>query len=161
VHRGEELHTMPVRRGREYYAVKGQVRRALLAILDRRFPGLADAVDVRDVSSPLTQVRYTGNYDGTVLGWQPFVESGETLEQLINKHGPGLPGLSGFYMSGVWATTGGLIRAAAAGRHVMQFVCRDDGRTFTANIDESAPPPRHVVIPVGIPGGISSERSRT
>jgi hypothetical protein len=59
-----------------------------------------------------------------------------------------LPGLSDFYLSGVWATTGGLIRAAAAGRHVMQFVCRDDGKAFTAHVDESAPPPTHVVIPV-------------
>ncbi|MEV7283667.1 NAD(P)/FAD-dependent oxidoreductase [Streptomyces sp. NPDC093252] len=145
---GTELHTLPVRRGRPYYAAKHQVRDALLDILERRFPGLRDAVAVRDVSTPLTQVRYTGNYDGTVLGWQPFVESGETLEELVKKWGPALPDLANFYFSGVWATTGGLIRAAAAGRHVMQFVCRDDGRPFTADIDTSAPPPTHVVIPV-------------
>ncbi|MGP4002414.1 phytoene desaturase family protein [Streptomyces sp. 8N706] len=147
--RGEELHTLPVRRGRDYYTAKRRVRNVLTRFLDARFPGMADAIAVRDVSSPLTQVRYTGNYDGTVLGWQPFVESGETLEALVKKHGPGLPGLENFYLSGVWATTGGLIRAAAAGRHVMQFICRDDGRTFTAGIDETGPPPTHVVIPVG------------
>ncbi|MEU9338937.1 NAD(P)/FAD-dependent oxidoreductase [Streptomyces sp. NPDC048290] len=146
---GTELHTLPVRRGRAYYEGKHQVRDALLEFLEHRFPGLRDTVAVRDVSTPLTQVRYTGNYDGTVLGWQPFVESGETMEELIKKYGPALPGLSNFYLSGVWATTGGLIRAAAAGRHVMQFVCRDDGRTFTADVDTSAPPPTHVVIPVG------------
>ncbi|GHH72818.1 amine oxidase [Streptosporangium violaceochromogenes] len=149
VRKGRELHTLPVRRGREYYAAKRQVRNAMLDFLERRFPGMKDAVAVRDVSSPLTQVRYTGNYDGTVLGWQPFVESGETMEEEIKKHGPALPGLENFYISGVWATTGGLIRAAAAGRHVMHFVCRDDGREFTAHIDDSAPPPTHVVIPVG------------
>ncbi|MFF4418953.1 phytoene desaturase family protein [Streptosporangium sp. NPDC001559] len=148
-HKGEEIHTMPVRRGREYSAAKRRARLALMEFLERRFPGITDAVAVRDVSTPLTQVRYTGNYDGTVLGWQPFVESGETLEELVKKHGPGLPGLENFYQSGVWATTGGLIRAAAAGRHVMQFVCRDDGKEFTASIDDTAPPPTHLVIPVG------------
>ncbi|MFE9248887.1 phytoene desaturase family protein [Streptomyces sp. NPDC007088] len=146
---GQELHTLPVRHGRGYYAAKRKARTALVRFLDDRFPGLAEAIVVRDVSSPLTQVRYTGNHDGTVLGWQPFVESGETLEELVKKHGPGLPGLENFYQSGVWATTGGLIRAAAAGRHVMQFVCRDDGRAFTASVDDHAPPPTHLVIPVG------------
>ncbi|MCB5906979.1 phytoene desaturase family protein [Streptomyces pinistramenti] len=146
---GQEVHTLPVRHGRGYYAAKRQARTALVRFLEERYPGIEDAIAVRDVSSPLTQVRYTGNYNGTVLGWQPFVESGETLEELIKKHGPGLPGLANFYQSGVWATTGGLIRAAAAGRHVMQFVCRDDGRPFTASVDKTGPLPTHVVIPVG------------
>ncbi len=150
IRRGEELHTLPVKRGRAYQVAKRQVREAMVGFLDERHPGLADAIRVRDVSTPLTQVRYTGNYDGSVLGWQPFVDSGETMEEQIKKHGPVLPGLSDFYISGVWATTGGLIRAAAAGRHVTQFICRDDGRPFTAQIDDSAPPPTHLVIPVGV-----------
>jgi phytoene dehydrogenase-like protein len=153
---GEKLHTLPVRHGRGYYAAKRQVRNAMLKFLEERFPGLSDAVVVRDVSTPLTQVRYTGNYDGTVLGWQPFVESGETLEEAVKKYGPGLPGLENFYMSGVWATTGGLIRAGAAGRHVTQFICRDDRKQFTASIDGTAPLPTHLVVPVGSscsPGG--------
>nr|AWO77089.1 NAD(P)/FAD-dependent oxidoreductase [Streptomyces sp.] len=158
---GTELHTLPVRRGRPYYEAKHQVRDMLLGFLDRRFPGLTDSVAVRDVSTPLTQVRYTGNYDGTVLGWQPFVESGETMEKVVKKYGPALPGLANFYLSGVWATTGGLIRAAAAGRHVMQFVCRDDGRAFTAHIDASGPLPTHVVIPVGPDGKDGDPDERT
>jgi hypothetical protein len=84
----------------------------------------------------MTQVRYTNNYNGTVLGWQPFVEGGETLEEEIKTNGPGLPGLKNFYLSGVWATTGGLIRAAAAGRHVAQFICADDKKTFVASVPE-------------------------
>lgn len=147
--RGKELHTLPVRRGRDYTVAKRRVRDTMLAFLDQRMPGLKDAVTVRDVSTPLTQVRYTGNYDGTVLGWQPFVESGETMEEEIKKNGPVLPGLESFYISGVWATTGGLIRAAAAGRHVMHFICRDDRKEFTASIDETGPPPTHLVVPVG------------
>ncbi|MFJ1791120.1 phytoene desaturase family protein [Kitasatospora griseola] len=146
--RGEELHTLPTGRGKAYQTAKRQVRDTVVDFLDQRYPGLKAAVAVKDVSTPLTQVRYTGNYDGTVLGWQPFVTSGETLEQEMKRNGPVLPGLRNFYLSGVWATTGGLIRAAAAGRHVMQFVCRDDGRPFRAEIDRSAPLPTHLVVPV-------------
>ncbi|MGW8702355.1 phytoene desaturase family protein [Streptomyces eurythermus] len=148
-HRGATVHTRPLPHGREYYAAKRQVREALVEFLDKRFPGLREAIVVRDLSTPLTQVRYTANHDGTVLGWQPFVASGETVEKQIKRYGPALPGLKNFYLSGVWATTGGLIRAVAAGRHVVQFICRDDGREFTADIDDTAPPPTHVVIPVG------------
>lgn len=149
VRKGEELHTLPVRRGHEYHAAKRRVSNAMIRFLEKRYPGLKDSISVRDVSSPLTQVRYTGNFDGTVLGWQPFVESGETLEEAIKEHGPVMQGLSNFYISGVWATTGGLIRAAAAGRHVMHFICKDDGKDFTASIDETAPPPTHLIVPVG------------
>jgi phytoene dehydrogenase-like protein len=149
VREGREVHTLPVRHGRDYYAAKRQVAKAITALLDRRVPGLADAVVRRDSATPLTQVRYTGNYDGTTLGWQPFVEGGETMEEEVKKYGPALPGLKNFYISGVWATTGGLIRAAAAGRQVTQFICRDDGKPFTASIDDTAPPPTHTVIPVG------------
>jgi hypothetical protein len=117
------------------------------------------------VSTPLTQIRYTGSYDGAFPGWQPFVESGETVEREMKRNGPVLPGLSDFYLSGVWATVGGLIRAAAAGRQVMQFICRDDGRPFTATIDDTAPPPTHVIVPVrerareGAQGSPSDQRS--
>ena len=62
----------------------------------------------------------------------------------MTKHGPVLPGLENFYMSGVWVTTGGLIRAAAAGRHVMQFICKADQRQFVAFVDDRTPLPIHV-----------------
>jgi phytoene dehydrogenase-like protein len=147
--RGEQLHTLPIRRGHAYHAAKRRVADAIVKYLEKKYPGLNDAIAVRDISSPLTQVRYTANYNGTVLGWQPFVKSGETLEEEIKKNGPRLPDLQNFYISGVWATTGGLIRAAAAGRHVMQFICRDDQKKFTATIDESALLPTHVILPEG------------
>ncbi|MFJ3790620.1 phytoene desaturase family protein [Kitasatospora sp. NPDC090091] len=151
VRRGEELHTLPVKHGREYTEAKRRVRNGIVAFLEERFPGFAGAVAVADVSTPLTQVRYTGVHDGTFPGWNPFVEGAETMEKEIKRHGPVLPGLSNFYLSGVWATIGGLIRAAAAGRHVMHFVCRDDGLEFTASVDLGSPPPTHLILPVDPP----------
>ncbi|MER7267995.1 NAD(P)/FAD-dependent oxidoreductase [Micromonospora carbonacea] len=148
VRKGELLHTLRVRRGRAYYAAKRQVRNALLGLLDQRYPGFADAVVAHDIATPLTQIRYTANYAGSIAGWQPFVDGGETMEKELEKHGPVLPGLANFYLAGVWTTIGGLIRAAASGRHVVQFICRDDGRPFTAHVDDAAPPPTQVVVPV-------------
>ena len=41
-----------------------------------------------------------------------------------------------------------VIRAAASGRHVMQYVCRDDGQPFTASVDHTLPPPTYKLLPV-------------
>jgi len=147
VRKGKEVHTLPVRRGGRYAREKKRVAELMTTYLDKKYPGLASSVVSRDISTPLTQLRYTGNYNGTVLQWQPFVEGGETLEKEINKNGPMLPGLKNFYMSGVWVTSGGLIRAAVAGRHVMQFICKEDGKAFTAHLDDKAPLPTQAVIP--------------
>ncbi len=144
---GEIVHTLPIRRGHAYQKAKKETAAAIIDFLETYLPGLRASISVRDIATPMTQVRYTNNYDGSVLGWQPFVESGETLEDEVKRNGPGLPGLDNFYFSGVWATTGGLIRAAAAGRHVMQFICKDDNKKFTAHIEEGALPPTHVVLP--------------
>lgn len=154
VRRGQVLHTLPVKHGKAYTQAKRQARITIENFLDERFPGLKDAVAVRDVSTPLTQVRYTGTYNGGFPGWQPFVDGGETVEVEINKNGPVLPGLSNFYLAGVWVTVGGLIRAVASGRQVTQVICRDDGREFTASVDESAPPPTQVAIAVGKQPGV-------
>lgn len=142
---GVEVHTLPVHRGNKYQSAKRKTANAIIDFLDSKIPGLREAVTTKDTATPLTQVRYTANYEGSVLGWQPFVESGETLEEEVKRNGPGLPGLKNFYFSGVWATTGGLIRAAAAGRHVLQFICKDDAKVFQAHIDPQASPPTHVV----------------
>ncbi|WGO98836.1 NAD(P)/FAD-dependent oxidoreductase [Saccharophagus degradans] len=144
--KGEHIHTLPVKRGRAYQLAKKQVASLLIDFLEEKFPGLRNAISTRDIATPLTQVRYTGNYDGSVLGWQPFVESGESLEEEVKRSGPGLPGLQNFYFSGVWATTGGLIRAATAGRHVMQFICKDDNKAFSAHVDPKAVAPTHIVL---------------
>ncbi|WP_444997693.1 phytoene desaturase family protein [Aliikangiella sp. IMCC44359] len=161
--KGEKVHTLPVKRGPKYQSAKRQTANLLIDFLDSHIPGLKDAVTTKDTATPLTQVRYTANYDGSVLGWQPFVESGETLEDEVKRIGPGMPGLKNFYLSGVWATTGGLIRAAAAGRHVLQFICKDDNKTFHAEVDPNAVAPTHVIYkerkkqtttiapPVGLP----------
>lgn len=140
---GETVYTLPLKRGGAYQSAKKKTANAIIDYLEAYIPNLRESIVVRDTATPMTQVRYTQNYEGSVLGWQPFVEGGETLEDEVKKNGPGLPGLKNFYFSGVWITTGGLIRAATAGRHVLQFICKDDGKVFKANIDEDAVAPIH------------------
>lgn len=128
-----------------YEEAKARAGEVIVNYLDRHFTGLKEKVECVDVSTPLTLMRYTGNFNGSVLAWDPFNEAGELLEKYVERSGPVLPGLKNFYMAGHWISTGGVIRAITTGRHVLQFICRDDGKKFQANIPETAAPIRRDV----------------
>ena len=53
-----------------YKAEKENIADRVVAMLDKRFPGLAAQVEMRDVATPTTFVRYTGNWKGSFEGWQ-------------------------------------------------------------------------------------------
>ena len=110
-----------------YKAEKEAVCEAVLDALERRIPGICDKVEMRDVATPVTWNRYTGNWRGSYEGWLP---SGKNLMMQMKKT---LPGLDRFHMIGHWTTPGGgLPPAVSGGRHVIQLICREDGKKFVA-----------------------------
>jgi phytoene dehydrogenase-like protein len=112
-----------------YNAEKDKVAKFAMEFLEEKYPGLRKAIEVIDVSTPMTMVRYTGNYKGSILAWKAFSQAEKLAEKV---KGMKLPGLKNFYMTGHWVSMGGLIRAAASGRHVIQHLCRDKGIKFKA-----------------------------
>jgi phytoene dehydrogenase-like protein len=110
-----------------YEAEKKAIADAVVKTLDRRFPGLANRVEVVDVSTPTTFERYTGNWRGSFEGWLP------TPANLTREMRKTLPGLDSFYMVGQWvAPGGGLPSGVMTGRQVLQLMCHKDGRRFRA-----------------------------
>jgi phytoene dehydrogenase-like protein len=108
-----------------YNAEKEQIAGQVITALDRRFPGLAGKVEMRDVATPMTWERYTGNWRGSYEGWLPNAKS---LRAHMSKT---LPGLGNFYMAGQWVEPGGgLPTAAMSGRNVTQIICKKDKRRF-------------------------------
>jgi phytoene dehydrogenase-like protein len=108
-----------------YEAEKEHIGDQVVSSLDRRFPGLADQVEMRDVATPLTFERYTGNWKGTFLGWKISTKT------LMMELGKTLPGLENFYMAGQWVQPGGGVPTAAmSGRNVTQIICKRDKRSF-------------------------------
>ena len=66
---------------------------------------------MRDVATPMTWERYTGNWRGSYEGWQ-FNTSSFTSSMKKT-----LPGLDNFYMAGQWVNPGGgMPTAAMSGR---------------------------------------------
>ncbi len=110
-----------------YRAEKGRVIREIIAILEKRFPGLAQHIERSDIATPATFVRYTGNWQGSYEGWLP------TPRILGRRISCTLPGLKDFYMAGHWVVAGGgLPSAAISGRYVAQMICARSGRVFAA-----------------------------
>jgi phytoene dehydrogenase-like protein len=109
-----------------YEEEKKRIADLTIAALDRRWPGLASQVEVVDVPTPATYVRYTGNWQGSPDGWYITVDN-------MNKQTPvrSLPGLSGFYMAGQWTRPfSGTVMAALSGRELVQLLCTRSGRPF-------------------------------
>ncbi len=110
-----------------YKEEKEKIADAVVSLLDKRFPGLAAQVEMRDVATPVTFHRYTGNWQGSFEGW---LMTPQTVTLNMSKT---LPGLDCFYMVGQWVQPGGgLPSGAMTGRHVTQMMCKRDKKRFVA-----------------------------
>jgi phytoene dehydrogenase-like protein len=108
-----------------YKAEKEQIADQVIALLDQRFPGLAAQVEMRDVATPMTWERYTGNWRASHEGW---LMTTKNLSMRLSKI---LPGLKNFYMVGQWVEPGGsLPYVAVSGRNVTQIICKKDKNPF-------------------------------
>ncbi|MFD3943867.1 phytoene desaturase family protein [Streptomyces sp. NPDC058579] len=117
---------------RAYWARKQEVADFVRGFLERHHPGIGRAIEVVDVASPVTTERYTGVRGGSILGWKSFTAADDVITAIINKDRMRLPGLDGLSLAGQWFGGGSLIRAAASGRFVTQYLCRDLGLEFQA-----------------------------
>jgi phytoene dehydrogenase-like protein len=108
-----------------YRAEKARIAETVLAILEHTHPGLRSSVEVTDVSTPATVVRFTGNWCGSMEGWLPTPHTG--LQPLPNR----LPGLANFYMAGQWVMPGGgLPGGLMSARATVRDLCVHDGVRF-------------------------------
>jgi phytoene dehydrogenase-like protein len=114
-----------------YKAEKERTAEACIGALETRYPGIHTKVEMVDVATPLTYERYTGNWKGTHMTWQPNPEF-ERRHRFIPKT---VPGLDGFYLASMWTNApGGLPGAADAGRGVAQLLCARDRKRFVTII---------------------------
>lgn len=112
-----------------YRAEKEKISDKVVSLLDKRFPGMSAQVEMRDVATPVTFHRYTGNLQGNFEGW---MITPETWNMRMNKT---LSGLDNFYMIGQWVEPGGgLPPAAYSGRNLIQILCKKDKKPFVTTI---------------------------
>ncbi len=118
------------RRTVAYRLAKKKIGQYITNYLEQHYPDLTNNIEYIDIATPLTNRRYTGNQKGSIFAWNPFCDEIESLEKFQKQHGPTLPNLKNFYMAGQWSVTGGVTRAAATGRHAVQYICKETKQTF-------------------------------
>lgn len=85
------------------------------------------AIEVIDVSTPATVIRYTGNWKGSMEGW--LLTPGTGFRPLPRT----LPGLRQFLMVGQWVMPGGgLPSGLMTARSAIQAVCKQERVPFVA-----------------------------
>jgi len=72
------------------------IRRAEKALL----PGLSSAIQVKEIGTPLTNVRYTGHHRGAIYGWDQTVNNSGSA-----RVGHGTP-VKNLYLAGAWSRPG-------------------------------------------------------
>lgn len=108
-----------------YRLEKQRIADSVINVLERRLPGIRQAIEVVDVSTPASVIRYTGNWKGSQEGW--LVEPGAGFKMLPNT----LPGLHRFLMVGQWVMPGGgLPSGPMTARPAIKAICKQDHVPF-------------------------------
>jgi len=109
----------------QYEAEKQKAANQCIDFMEKKFPGFRSQVEMIDVATPETWVRYTGNWKGSYEGW---LITTDTFMKRMSKE---LPGLKNFYMVGQWVEPGGGVPSVAmSGRNVIQIICSRDKKPF-------------------------------
>lgn len=127
--------------GRKLYDLEQiQVCEQVIDFLETVYPGIGGQIEVKDVATPLSYERYTGNWQGSTCGW---LLTKDTMRMMISGVDQTLPGLANFYLCGQWVEPGGMVpMAAISGRNVVQLLCHADGKPFETSLPEFPSPPR-------------------
>jgi len=85
-----------------YRAEKERIANALIQAAEKTvLPGLSKAIEIKEIGTPLTNVRYTGNYRGAIYGWD------QTLNNSGIRRLPHKTPIRNLYLSGAWTSPGG------------------------------------------------------
>lgn len=110
----------------EYRAEKKKILDTTIAQLELVLPGISSQIEVSDVATPFTTLRYTNNWKGAA----GFMMTKTLAAGMVMNPQYTLPGLDDFYMIGQWVKGFGTPLAAASGKEVIQKICKADGKKF-------------------------------
>ena len=115
--------------GEEYRDEKKQIKKDAITCLEKVYPGITEFIEVIDIATPKTDVRYTGVRNGAYEGFMP------TRENMMKSLKMQLPKLQNFYMAGQWLFPGGgLPPSAQTGKWAVQLICRKKRKAFVTNL---------------------------
>ena len=109
----------------EYKNEKKQIEMDAVTLLEKRYPGILDSIEICDIATPVTDVKYTAVWKGSYEGFMP------SSKNLMDNLNPVLPGLKKFYMAGQWLFPGGgLPPSGQSGKWAIQYICKEEHMKF-------------------------------
>jgi phytoene dehydrogenase-like protein len=106
----------------EYKRQKERIAQQMIEELDAYFGNIKDTVEMVDVATPATYIRYTNNWNGG--WWEDF------MLVSFKKPNKEIEGLKNFYMCGQWVGDAGIPGAAQSGRDLAQILCQKENKKF-------------------------------
>ena len=110
----------------KYREEKIKFTSSLTDLLEIKFPGIKNNIEVTDFATPATVLRYTNNWQGSAQGWLPgdnIIASSPVKFTL--------PKLKQFYYASHWGRPGGGIPVAInQGRDVAKLICKNFKKEF-------------------------------
>jgi phytoene dehydrogenase-like protein len=113
----------------QYEAEKQKIAQQVIDIIEKRFPGIKNQIEVIDVTTLMTMERYLDESHG----WLNFPNKKVNFIGSTGARGgqSTLPGLSNFYFAGAWASMlGALFGNAISGRNAIRDICKNDKKKF-------------------------------
>ena len=88
-------------RKKSYQAEKERMADVLIRKVEAQLlPGLSKAIEVKEIGTPLTNLRYTGNHRGAIYGWD------QTLDNSMPRRLPHRTPIRNLYLAGAWTQPG-------------------------------------------------------
>ena len=84
----------------EYNKEKDRLASILIKRVEKVIPGLSNHIEVVEIVTPLTLKRYTGNFNGAILGWANTVKQFSPMDRIAN-----IP-IKNLYLSSAWTFPG-------------------------------------------------------
>lgn len=111
--------------GEAYRNEKKLIEQDAINCLETIYPGISSSIEVIDIATPKTDVRYTGVKDGAFEGFMP------SKDNMMSSIKMTLPRLQNFYMAGQWLYPGGgLPPSAQSGKFAVMLICKKEKQGF-------------------------------
>jgi phytoene dehydrogenase-like protein len=99
------------RRNRRYREIKKEVGETLLGRVEKIIPGLRRAIVHQNTATPITNIRYTLNPEGSIYGFE------QDVHNFSDRLQPTTP-VANLFLSGMWIAGGGIGSAICSGKNV-------------------------------------------
>lgn len=115
-----------------YKAEKQRIALEVCSALEQEYPETKGKIEITDVATPMTYVRYCNAWKGAWMSWMITPKNNmESMNVMTGK----LSGLDNFYMTGQWIMPpGGLPGAVVTGKGTIQRLCKEYGHQFKTTV---------------------------